>query len=103
LATVFWDSKGIILIDILPRGENITRIYYNGLLYKLRMLSGGKEGDGQQMEAYSFNKTMLAGHHQQVARDWSETPIISSVKFALKGKVSITPRKLCNKSNSGSM
>jgi histone-lysine N-methyltransferase SETMAR len=36
LATVFWDSKGIILIDILPRGETITGIYYSGLLDKLK-------------------------------------------------------------------
>jgi histone-lysine N-methyltransferase SETMAR len=36
LATVFWDSKGIILIDILPRGETITAIYYSSLLDKLK-------------------------------------------------------------------
>lgn len=36
LASVFWDSKGVILIDILPQGKTITGIYYSGLLHKLK-------------------------------------------------------------------
>lgn len=36
MASVFWDSKGVILIDYLPRGKTITGEYYANLLKELR-------------------------------------------------------------------
>jgi hypothetical protein len=36
LLSVFWDSKGVILLDVLPRGMTITAEYYCGLLDKLK-------------------------------------------------------------------
>lgn len=36
LATIFWDSKGILLIDVLPRNSNMTSIYYCQVLDRLK-------------------------------------------------------------------
>ena len=36
MATVFWDSKGIIFIDYLEKGKTITGEYYASLLDRLR-------------------------------------------------------------------
>ena len=36
MATVFWDNKGILLIEWLPQGETINSNYYIGVLDKLR-------------------------------------------------------------------
>ena len=36
MATVFWDAKGIIMLDFLPKGNTITGVYYANLLDQLR-------------------------------------------------------------------
>ncbi|GFW34486.1 histonelysine Nmethyltransferase SETMARlike [Trichonephila clavipes] len=36
MATVFWDSHGVILIDYLINGKPLTRAYYASLLDKLK-------------------------------------------------------------------
>ena len=36
MLTVFWDERGIILTDYLPRGQTITGEYYSSLLTRLR-------------------------------------------------------------------
>ena len=36
MATVFWDAKGIIMLDFLPKRSTITRVYYANLLDQLR-------------------------------------------------------------------
>ena len=36
MATVFWDAKGVILLDILPKRSTITGVYYANLLDQLR-------------------------------------------------------------------
>lgn len=36
MASVFWDSKGVIFVDYLPKGETINSGYYCNLLRKLR-------------------------------------------------------------------
>ena len=36
MATVFWDSQGVILLDILPRGESVNAVSYCETLDKLR-------------------------------------------------------------------
>ena len=35
-ATVFWDTKGIIMLEILPKRSTITGVYYANLLDQLR-------------------------------------------------------------------
>ena len=36
MATVFWDGKGIIMLDFLPKRSTITGVYYANLLDQLR-------------------------------------------------------------------
>ena len=36
MATVFWDAKGIILLDFLPKRSTMTGVYYANLLDQLR-------------------------------------------------------------------
>ena len=36
MATVFWDAKGIIMLDFLPKRSTITGVYYANLLDQLR-------------------------------------------------------------------
>lgn len=36
MATVFWDSEGLLMVDFLPRGMTITGQYYAGVLTRLK-------------------------------------------------------------------
>ena len=36
MATVFWDAKGVIMMDFLPKKSTITGVYYANLLGQLR-------------------------------------------------------------------
>ena len=45
MATVFWDSKGIILIDYKPAGTSITGEYYANVIKQLRVLLKKNEGE----------------------------------------------------------
>ena len=36
MASIFWDAKGILLIDYLPKGQTITGEYYSNLLDQLQ-------------------------------------------------------------------
>ena len=36
MATVFWDAKGVIMLDFLPKRSTITGAYYANLLDQLR-------------------------------------------------------------------
>ena len=36
MATVFWDAKGVIMLDFLPKRSSITGVYYANLLDQLR-------------------------------------------------------------------
>ena len=36
IATVFWDVKGVIMLDFLPKRSTRTRVYYANLLDQLR-------------------------------------------------------------------
>ena len=36
MATVFWDAKGVIMLDFLPKRSTITGVYYAHLLDQLR-------------------------------------------------------------------
>ena len=37
MATVFWDAKGVIMLDFLPKRSTITGVYYANLLDQLRI------------------------------------------------------------------
>ena len=37
MATVFWDAKGVIMLDFLPKRRTITGVYYANLLDQLRI------------------------------------------------------------------
>jgi len=36
LASIFWDQDGILLIDILPKGQTVNAEYYSPLLVQLK-------------------------------------------------------------------
>jgi len=36
LASIFWDQDGILLIDLLPKGQTINAEYYSSLLVQLK-------------------------------------------------------------------
>ena len=36
MATLFWDAKGVIILDFLPKRSTITGVYYANLLDQLR-------------------------------------------------------------------
>ena len=36
MATVFWEEKGVIMLDFLPKRSTITGVYYANLLNQLR-------------------------------------------------------------------
>jgi len=36
MASVFWDSEGVLMIDYLERGKTVTGVYYAELIRKLR-------------------------------------------------------------------
>ena len=36
MATVFWDAKGVIMLDLLPKRSTVTGVYYANLLDQLR-------------------------------------------------------------------
>ena len=42
MATVFWDAKGVIMLDLLPKRSTITGVYYANLLDQLRTASREK-------------------------------------------------------------
>ena len=45
MATVFWDAKGMIMLDFLPRRSTITGVYYANLLDQLRTVIREKRRD----------------------------------------------------------
>jgi len=61
MASVFWDSKGIFLIDYLPKGRTINGEYYAQLLDQL----GGKikeKGPGLQKKKILFHQDNAPTH-----------------------------------------
>ena len=48
LASIFWDQDGILLIDYIPKGQNINVEYYSSLLVQLKDIlkknSSGRKG-----------------------------------------------------------
>ena len=46
MATVFWDAKGVIMLDFLPKRSTITGVFYANLLDQLRMAIHEQEAHG---------------------------------------------------------
>lgn len=44
MATIFWDSQGIIHIDYLDRGKTIAGVYYSDLLDRFNVELKKKNG-----------------------------------------------------------
>ena len=53
MATVFWDSKGIILIDYKPTGTSITGEYYADVIKQLRVAIKEQEAHGPRFAQLS--------------------------------------------------
>ena len=52
MATVFWDSKGIILIEYKPAGTSITGEYYANVIKQLRAAIKENEGETQLLVSF---------------------------------------------------
>ena len=56
MATVFWDAKGIIMLDFLPKRSTITGVYYANLLDQLRP-SPVKNAEVNSLKVFFCNRT----------------------------------------------
>ena len=57
MATVFWDAKGIIMLDFSPKRSTITGVYYANLLVQLRTAIREK-CRGNSLKVICCNRTM---------------------------------------------
>ncbi len=68
MATVFWDSKGVILIDFLEGQKTITGNYYKGVLQKLKTALA-KKRRGKLQRGILFHHDNAPAHSSRVARE----------------------------------
>ena len=54
MATVFWDSKGVIMLDFLPKRSTITGVYYTNLLLTTHYIT--LEGNYIEKEEVDLNR-----------------------------------------------
>ena len=66
MATVFWDSHGVILIDYLQKGKTITGAYYTSLLDKLKAELAEERPHFQKKEIL-FHQDNALSHTSAVA------------------------------------
>ena len=66
MATVFWDSHGVILIDYLQKGKTITGAYYASLLDKLKA-ELAKKRQHLQKNKILFHQDNAPSHTSAVA------------------------------------
>ena len=57
MATVFWDTKGVIMLDFLPKRSTITGVYDANLLDQLRTAIREKRR-GKLSKGFCCNRTM---------------------------------------------
>lgn len=57
MATVFWDSRGVIFVDYLEKGKTITGTYYSSLLDKLKAEISKKRPHLKKRKCYSIKIT----------------------------------------------
>ena len=68
MATVFWDAKGVIVLDILPKRSTITGVYYANLLDQLRTAIRGKRR-GKLSKGVLLQQDNATVHTCKVAMD----------------------------------
>lgn len=66
MASVFWDSEGILMIDYLERGKTITGVYYAQLIRKLRVAIKEKRR-GKLRQGIVFHQDNAPAHTSSVA------------------------------------
>ena len=57
MATVFWDAKGVIMLDFLPKRSTINGVYYANLLDQLRTAIR-ENAKVNSLKVFCCNKTM---------------------------------------------
>ena len=67
MATVFWDSHGVILIDYLQKGKTLTGAYYASLLDKLKNEIAEKRSHLQKKKIL-FHQDNAPSHTSAFAR-----------------------------------
>ena len=66
MASVFWDSDGILMIDYLAKGKTINGIYYADLIEKLRIAIKQKR-PGKLSKTVIFHQDNAPSHKSAVA------------------------------------
>ena len=67
MATVFWDAKGVIMLDFLPKRIKITGVNYAKLLNRLR--TAIRENRGKRSKAVLLQQNNARVHTGTVAMD----------------------------------
>ncbi|GFW27521.1 mariner Mos1 transposase [Trichonephila clavipes] len=94
MCTVFWDSKGILLIDFLPRGQTINGAVYCEILRKLRRAIQNKRRgflskdvvflhDNARPHTANVTKTLLRGFGWDVFDHPPHSPDLAPSDFHL--------------------
>jgi len=65
LASIFWDQDDILLIDYLPKGQNINAEYYSSLLVQLKGILKEKR-PGKFTKVVLFLYDNASGHRSLV-------------------------------------
>ena len=56
IATVFWDAKGVIILDFLTKRSTITGVYYANLLDQLR-IAIRENAEVNSLKVFCCNRT----------------------------------------------
>lgn len=67
MASVFWDSEGVLMIDYLERGKTVTGIYYAELIRKLRAVIKEKRR-GKLRQGVLLHQDNAPAHTSAVAK-----------------------------------
>ena len=57
MSTVFWDAKGVIMLDFLPKRSTIIGVYYANLLDQLRTAIREKNAEVNSLKVFCCNRT----------------------------------------------
>ena len=68
MATIFWDAKGVIMLDFLPKRSTITGVYYANLLDQLRTAIREKR-QGKLSKGVLLQQDNTRVHNCKVAMD----------------------------------
>ena len=68
MATVFWDAKGVIILDFLPKRSTITGVYYANLLDQLKT-GISEKGRGKLSKGVLLQQDNARVHTCKVAMD----------------------------------